>query len=778
MRLVRPVTSVLAAFLTVSCSDGRVVGPDPIRPAPDVPTPVGPSAPGFAISDALHGGGNAHFFWLPPMVPDPAAFNGGFDGSQSPVVRICDLSDCETLEIATYSMSTGPGSETVRVVPSDEQYVVNWHTNEFDVTSGPTYRIAASVSGTGLGYADIQLGSSGNEVKNLTTNETIGLKDGRTLPIIFRIELGAVFAVSAVDGGTIEALDGTATLDVPAGALAEDTGITVEAVPSPDDQAVVVELGPDGLTFDPDNPITVTLAYDEAALGGIAEDDLALNTFEDGAWIIVPGSSVDVAANTASAPFFHFSKASVGPAAKAVVCPGDNNPNTFDTFDAAIAALMDGGTLTVCDGTHTVQSVVVDRALTIEGKAGTRPVITSGGARYGLMMDFQSGTMTIRNLRFETLWNLGFSVRVGSALVIGSLQGGVSPDAYDQVIVEDVELHVAQGSSGENAGSGAWVVASDVPGAHVTFRNVTATAGVTGVYILTPTDANRGASVDVVDSSFSGAGFSQGIYVLDVSSNSAQGAISDVDVENVTISADLGVFAGRGTTGVGARVDITNSSFSGGALWYQSGATGLIQGNTIDCGHGSACIRVRSGAGSTQIEPVRIIDNDLTGATRDAIWLTALDAGPFEIVDNVIAGVAAGVDRSEPFDYSFHGDGIRFDSMEVAGTVSDNSISGAYRALSTDAGSVAMTASDNTITAVWTGARVVNGGQMSVQSSDFTDYIVPIDPTEPFGAGSLTCNWWGGAGPQGVDPGIPATVYTPWATTPVAGSTTTTCTGM
>ena len=43
----------------------------------------------------------------------------------------------------------------MRVVPEDEHYIVNWHTNEFVLTPGPTYRISVLVAGTVLGSADV-----------------------------------------------------------------------------------------------------------------------------------------------------------------------------------------------------------------------------------------------------------------------------------------------------------------------------------------------------------------------------------------------------------------------------------------------------------------------------------------------------------------------------------------------------------------------------------------------------------------------------------------------
>ena len=99
------------SFALVACSD------TPTRP--EVGSPL------FKIADAVHGGGNEHFFWLPPMAGNPASFNGAFDGTQLPVVQICDLANCEPALIAEFTTTTGPGSETVRVNSLDEYYIVN-----------------------------------------------------------------------------------------------------------------------------------------------------------------------------------------------------------------------------------------------------------------------------------------------------------------------------------------------------------------------------------------------------------------------------------------------------------------------------------------------------------------------------------------------------------------------------------------------------------------------------------------------------------------------------
>jgi alpha-tubulin suppressor-like RCC1 family protein len=165
--------------------------------------PRPPDSPLFEIKDAVHNSGNPHFFFLPPIVPDPSASftEEPFDGSVEVDVHICiwKLEEAEcgpSLDI--YNVNTGPGSETVRVSTGEEYYIVNWHTDrilvdpDLHLAEGEVYRIRVMAGAHELGHADVTVVSSGKELKNVDTDEFIPLKDGRTLPIKFRIEEGAL----------------------------------------------------------------------------------------------------------------------------------------------------------------------------------------------------------------------------------------------------------------------------------------------------------------------------------------------------------------------------------------------------------------------------------------------------------------------------------------------------------------------------------------------------------------------------------------------------------
>lgn len=257
---------LLSAFVVLSaCQDTLAVREGQDDDSPRLPPQI---EPGFSISDAVHSAGNPHFFWLPPMVPAPEP-SGVLDTSLEPSVEVCisDGTECLAPPFVTFTMTSGPGSETVRIVPEDGHFIVNWHTDQFDLSSGGPFRIQIRVSGTRLGYADVVAGSTG-ELKNLATEGTIPLKEGRTLPIKFRIEEGAVFVVGP-EGGIVNAECAGTSLEIPAGALSAEAGVTVlPFIPSQNEVGLVpgpaCDFGPDGLRFDV--PAVLSMHYDETLM--------------------------------------------------------------------------------------------------------------------------------------------------------------------------------------------------------------------------------------------------------------------------------------------------------------------------------------------------------------------------------------------------------------------------------------------------------------------------------------------------------------------------------
>lgn len=173
---------LVAALVLAGCGDMK-----------SLTSPADAPPPAFEIVDAVHGGGNAHFFFLPPLAEDPVV-TGVFDATLEPVVQICEWTGtaCTLPLVAEFTTTAGPGSESVRMVPEDEAYLVNWHTGRFALDEGATYRITVLVGWQQLGHADVVLVGSGRRQRGVATDGFVAVKDGRTLPVRFRIEEGAM----------------------------------------------------------------------------------------------------------------------------------------------------------------------------------------------------------------------------------------------------------------------------------------------------------------------------------------------------------------------------------------------------------------------------------------------------------------------------------------------------------------------------------------------------------------------------------------------------------
>jgi Tol biopolymer transport system component len=289
--------------------------------APRSVSPVRPSEPRLEISDGAHNGGNSHFVFLPPMVGQTPVAKRPADVTLLPTVQVCEWSAgaCGTV-VATFTTVAGTGGARVALSGGTAgSYGVNWDTGKCSQTVcqldvRKTYRVVVSVAGIELGHLDLVVVSSGSALKNVDTQEYVGLLDGRTLPIRFRIEQGAIAATAVgASGGTVT-LASDVTLAIPAGALAAATTITVvpEAAAAGDSRLIAgstYQFGPDGTTFRA--PVTLRLAYDPALLpAGVSEQHLHVVTrdAQGGEWTEVPGSTVDVATKTVTAAVTHFSE--------------------------------------------------------------------------------------------------------------------------------------------------------------------------------------------------------------------------------------------------------------------------------------------------------------------------------------------------------------------------------------------------------------------------------------------------------------------------------------
>jgi hypothetical protein len=225
-----PSLALAAIVFAIGCGDQPTTAPNVSR------------APRFDISDGAHDDGNDGFFFLPPMVKEPVNNpkykDEPFHGGMRPHIEICELASPTQCTAGEPFKRFAPEAISVGTA----QYHVNWDTKEKPLVDGKHYRIQVFVGDVRLGYADVQHADNRSELKNLDTDEFVPLVDGRTLPIKFRIENGALCEFNAVCtssfvdkdvGGTFFAADEGAAIHFDPGVLPVNVVVTTERVPVP-----------------------------------------------------------------------------------------------------------------------------------------------------------------------------------------------------------------------------------------------------------------------------------------------------------------------------------------------------------------------------------------------------------------------------------------------------------------------------------------------------------------------------------------------------------------
>lgn len=219
-----PLTALVALVALAACGDATAPGAR--RPAPVA-----------LLSDGSRDGGNADFFFLPPVAANPSGHPdfspGQFAGSWRPVVEVCKVSAANLGAGCVGGAVKRYPSSTIAVASASEHYQVQVDTREAWAVGGETYRFHVIVIGNRpdtLGFVDIAL--LAGSAKNAVSGDLIAMQDGRTIPLKFRIEKGAtidpdveVFAEATVTnaGATVLAGGtggpGTYALQFPAGWL-------------------------------------------------------------------------------------------------------------------------------------------------------------------------------------------------------------------------------------------------------------------------------------------------------------------------------------------------------------------------------------------------------------------------------------------------------------------------------------------------------------------------------------------------------------------------------
>jgi hypothetical protein len=146
------------------------------------------------ISDQAHNGGTRGFYFLSPTVPGPNPV-GPFESRVAPVVRIDRIDPLTGARLATVAIFDTIHSvhgSRVRRNTHRGYYILRWKTDDYDLLPWATYRLRVLVDGRELGFADVDVVRTRNELRRVDTDEYVPLKQNSTLAIKFRIEPRAV----------------------------------------------------------------------------------------------------------------------------------------------------------------------------------------------------------------------------------------------------------------------------------------------------------------------------------------------------------------------------------------------------------------------------------------------------------------------------------------------------------------------------------------------------------------------------------------------------------
>jgi len=189
-----------ASLLTISaCSDGPTI--------PSTSPRIGKAS--ASISDAAQGGGNPHFYWLPPIAPS-VTYTGTFDPGLSPEIRICRLA---ALPCAAPLVTIPSGS--IAVSTTSKSYTASWSTAPANI-GVDDYRAEVWIGTRKMGFADIRVVAKQPDLKTVPSG-FVGVVKKNTLTLAFRLEFGIVASIGLAPGNS--AIDSGATLQLSATVL-------------------------------------------------------------------------------------------------------------------------------------------------------------------------------------------------------------------------------------------------------------------------------------------------------------------------------------------------------------------------------------------------------------------------------------------------------------------------------------------------------------------------------------------------------------------------------
>lgn len=256
-----------------------------------------------------------------------------------------------------------------------------------------------TVTGASAGSASITAASEG-----VTARATITILDG-----------GLVTAA----GGTVHAAGNVVTLAAPANAVSANTSIVVQQATTPPASAGLIagtaySIAPATTTFV--QPVSLTLKYSASALGQVPRSTLALYILNNGAWQLVPGSSVDSA-----------NAAVVGPINKlgtfAIIGTIPPVPVASITLSRDTATIVPSASVKLAAAAKAADGQTLDRTITWSSSDTTKAKVATDGTVVGIATgaavitatsEGKSATATITILDGGLLTSTGGTVRAVS----------------------------------------------------------------------------------------------------------------------------------------------------------------------------------------------------------------------------------------------------------------------------------------------------------------------------------------------------------------------------
>jgi ABC-type transport system substrate-binding protein len=238
-------------------------------------------------------------------------------------------------------------------------------------------------------------------------------------------------------GGTVSNVAGTSSVEIPPGALTENTTITIEEYPTSEyggflinqtDKIVsfgVYKFGPTGTTFETN--VTITLTYNETAVDESQLEQLVVYSSDDGVtWYQITIESVDTIENTITIKVHHFSLFVIlQPTIYGVL----TDEYTFQPIEGVTISILETGASTITDtqgrysfvnipdGNYTVEMTVPYGYLTHDAVTKFIEVTTSTEVSFTLYEESWSDGTVPRTIGYWKNWDKHYTPELVQTLI-------------------------------------------------------------------------------------------------------------------------------------------------------------------------------------------------------------------------------------------------------------------------------------------------------------------------------------------------------------------------